>query len=648
MAAPTTDWHARNQAYLASCLATVRARLALALVRGGDKETETEETLTEALAARRAQADFAPASAIGRLTQAFDLTDFEAELLVLCAGVELDPEIARLTAQIRSGADRGEASFAVALSALADPHWSAISPGRPLRYWRCLQLQGPSAVRSSLQIDERTLSFLLGIADLDSRLIERSQPLERVAALPPSQTRKVRAILDAWQDGTTRVIGLDGPNAEDRRRIGQRAAEEASLACHLMSAANLPADPAERTLLQRLWERESMMRPLCLVIEIGEQDPEGSARSALDFALGCHCRILLSARERLSGGSGLPWHAVATPSAEEQESLWRRALGKKSNGEARALPSVLSQFDLGAADIDRIGQSLQRGNGKGPSLWQRCRGLAEPRLAALAERLPAIADWDDLIVPEREQEALRQIAAQVRNRFTVYHRWAMAPAGARGRGVTALFSGPSGTGKTMAAEVLARDLDLDLYRVDLSAVVSKYIGETEKNLRRIFDAAEGGGVVLLFDEADALFGERSQVSDSHDRYANIEIAYLLQRMESFSGLSILTSNIRDAIDQAFLRRLRFLIDFPFPDRELRRAIWERAFPTQAGPETLNYQRLAQMNVAGGTIRNIALNAAFIAADQGDAIAMEHIYRAAAYEYAKMDRPLSPAETEGWS
>jgi SpoVK/Ycf46/Vps4 family AAA+-type ATPase len=216
-------------------------------------------------------------------------------------------------------------------------------------------------------------------------------------------------------------------------------------------------------------------------------------------------------------------------------------------------------------------------------------------------------------------------------------------------GDTALFTGESGTGKTMAAEVLARELELDLYRIDLSAVVSKYIGETEKNVKQVFDAAEEGGVLLLFDEADALFGKRSDVRDSHDRYANIEVSYLLQRMEAYEGLAILTTNLKSAMDRAFQRRLRFTVNFPFPDASQREAIWSRIFPGQAPTRGLSYKRLAQLNVAGGNIRNIALNAACLAAEEGEekSIGMSHLIRAARLEAEKIQRPLSEAETKGW-
>ena len=213
--------------------------------------------------------------------------------------------------------------------------------------------------------------------------------------------------------------------------------------------------------------------------------------------------------------------------------------------------------------------------------------------------------------------------------------------------MSALFSGVSGTGKTMAAEVLARELRLDLYRIDLSSVVSKYIGETEKNLKKVFDAAEEGGALLLFDEADALFGKRSEVRDSHDRYANIEVGYLLQRMEAYQGLAILTTNLRSLLDPAFQRRLRFTINFPFPDAAHREAIWKNVFPRDTPTHRLDYKKLAQLNVTGGNIRNIALNAAFLAAEAGTPVEMVNLLEAAKLEVQKIERPLSDAEMRGW-
>ena len=218
----------------------------------------------------------------------------------------------------------------------------------------------------------------------------------------------------------------------------------------------------------------------------------------------------------------------------------------------------------------------------------------------------------------------------------------------RGLGITALFAGPSGTGKTLAAEVIARELRLDLYRIDLSAVVSKYIGETEKNLRRVFDAAEEGGAVLLFDEADALFGKRSEVKDSHDRYANIEVSYLLQRMEAYRGLAILTTNMKHALDPAFQRRIRFVVQFPFPDPTARAEIWRGAFPSATPVGNLDLAWLASLDVTGGSIRNIAIGAAFLAAEAGEPVGMTHLLAAARSECAKLDRPLPTLAGAGLS
>ncbi len=257
------------------------------------------------------------------------------------------------------------------------------------------------------------------------------------------------------------------------------------------------------------------------------------------------------------------------------------------------------------------------------------------------------AEWDELVLPEMEKQVLRDAADQLRHRTKVYEKWGFGGKGKRGLGISALFAGGSGTGKTMAAEVLAREMRLDLYRIDLSAVVSKYIGETEKNLGRVFDAAEMGGVILLFDEADAIFGKRSEVKDARDRHANMEVAYLLQRMEAYPGLSILTTNLKNSIDQAFLRRIRFIVQFLFPDANQRAEIWRRVFPKNTPTEGLDARKLARLNVAGGNIRNIALNAAFIAAQAEEVVQMQHILQAAKSEYTKMERPLTDNEVKGW-
>ena len=276
-------------------------------------------------------------------------------------------------------------------------------------------------------------------------------------------------------------------------------------------------------------------------------------------------------------------------------------------------------------------------------IWSACCAITRPRLDALAQRLDPKATWDDLVLPDEQTVLLHQIAHQVGQRHTVYEEWGFADKMNRGLGISALFAGDSGTGKTMAAEVIANDLHLNLYRIDLSAVVSKYIGETEKNLRRLFDAAEDGGAILFFDEADALFGKRSEVKDSHDRYANIEINYFLQRMEAYRGLAILATNMKGALDPAFMRRLRFIVNFPFPGVNERKLIWQQVFPAAVPQIDLNYDRLARFNITGGNIHSIALNAAFMAAQEASTISMPIVLAAARTEFRKLDKPINEAE-----
>jgi SpoVK/Ycf46/Vps4 family AAA+-type ATPase len=340
---------------------------------------------------------------------------------------------------------------------------------------------------------------------------------------------------------------------------------------------------------------------------------------------------------------------VDKPAPVEQKKLWKRSLGKGGEKLNGVLDDLSEQFRLSARAIHST-STLVGSEDKSTSadkLWSACRSLSRPRLENLAQRLEPVADWDDLVLPDLQMQTLRQLASQVRHRMKVYESWGFSGTGRRGLGVSALFTGESGTGKTMAAEVLAFHLRLDLYRIDLSSVVSKYIGETEKNLRQVFDAAEEGGVLLLFDEADALFGKRTEVKDSHDRYANIEVGYLLQRMEAYQGLAILTTNLKSSLDRAFQRRLRFIVNFPFPDASLREAIWSRAFPAKAPTHDLDPKKLGQLNMTGGNIRNVALNAAFLAAESKKPIEMRHVLQAARLEAQKIERSLSEAEIRGW-
>jgi hypothetical protein len=331
---------------------------------------------------------------------------------------------------------------------------------------------------------------------------------------------------------------------------------------------------------------------------------------------------------------------VAKPTSYEQRAAWGEHLGSATNGLAGKLAE---QFDLNLGTIRRIADSTRAAtdDGTDPSrVWEACLAHTRPRLNTLAQRLQPKAQWDDLVLPESEVKLLRQIGAQAGQRAQVYDHWGFRRRMSRGLGITALFAGPSGTGKTMAAEVLANGLRLNLYRIDLSAVVSKYIGETEKNLAKLFDAGEDGGAILFFDEADALFGKRSEVRDSHDRYANIEVNYLLQRMEAFRGLAILATNMKSALDQAFMRRLRFIVNFPFPAAAERKAIWERVFPPETETSGLDFTKLSTFALSGGSIHNVALSSAFLAAQAQQPVTMAFVFEAVRAEFRKLEMPIN--------
>jgi SpoVK/Ycf46/Vps4 family AAA+-type ATPase len=278
-------------------------------------------------------------------------------------------------------------------------------------------------------------------------------------------------------------------------------------------------------------------------------------------------------------------------------------------------------------------------------LHRACRAESSPTLEAHAQKLRARYRWEDLVLPDDVRAQLQDVCNAVRFRARVHGEWGFERKFSLGRGLTVLFSGPSGTGKTMSAEVLAGDLDLDLFKINLAEVVSKYIGETEKNLARIFDEAESANGILLFDEADALFGKRSEVKDSHDRYANIEINYLLQRLEEFEGIVILTTNMLKNLDPAFTRRIQYTVEFPAPNERGRGELWAKVFPAATPRATdLDLDFLAKrFKLSGANIKNIALNSAFLAASNGGVVDMAHVVTALRREYHKMGKLASRSE-----
>lgn len=588
------------------------------------------------------------------LRDTFGLSPFESDLLLLCAGVQLDSTVRLLCAQSHDDANRPYPTFGLALAVLPDAHWSALTPTAPLRYWRLVDVQpGPGLTDSELRIDERILHFLAGVQHMDEQLLGFVSQVSADLTAVATQYEIAEQIVTTWaQQSASRapLVQLCGSEHFGQLAVASTVSQLTALTLYRLDVHLLPTTPHELDILQRLWEREAALSGLALVVDAHALDATDAQRNwALrHFAESLKTPLIIMASERR-----LDWerptltYDVAPPNSAEQRALWRDALGSTATTLNGAVDQLVSQFQLNPPSVQAAVWQLNGSDAAETVLWQACRTQARPRLDDLAQRIESQVGWDDLVLPERELATLHTIATQLRQRRTVYETWGFAQKSPRGLGLSALFAGPSGTGKTLAAEVLANELRLDLYKIDLSQVVSKYIGETEKNLARVFDSAEAGGAILLFDEADALFGKRGEVKDSHDRYANIEVSYLLQRMEAYRGLAILTTNMKQALDTAFLRRLRFIVNFRFPDAEQRVLIWQHIFPAQTPTQGLDATKLAQLNVAGGNIRNIALGAAFNAAAAGEPVSMAHLLEAARAEYVKLDKTLSSAEVRDW-
>ncbi len=656
------EWLALNQRHLVAALDEVRVRLERHIASAAGETLPIEKPRLQPLArALKGQPPMALEQLCGRL----GLSAFERSTLLLAAGMELDGRFPALCAAARGGREEGP-TFALALALFEQPSWEALASTGPLRYWRLLDI-GKSAtlVHSPLRIDEYVLDYLTGQRHADPRLLNLAEPLPDADTLAPSQARLAARIALLWreQGETLPVIQLAGAeNSAAAEAIAVAACGELGLGLTAISAAALPLGAEELETVLRLCERHATLSGgAVLLAGLAPGEPEPARESVIArFIERLDAPLLLTGRtRRQSARRAVLSFDVAKPTVAEQQAMWHAALG----GDAAALPAarmLANQFHLEpgairAAIADARARLTLEDSEPDPApdslaqaAWDSCRVLSRPRLDDLARRIEISAGWDDLIVPEPQQQMLRAIAAQLRHRATVHTDWGFAGQSERGLALAVLFAGSSGTGKTMAAEVLARAMRLDLYRVDLSAVVSKYIGETEKNLRRVFDAAEESGAVLLFDEADALFGKRTEVRDSHDRHANVEVSYLLQRVEAYRGLAILTTNMKEALDTAFLRRLRFVVTFPFPDPAARARIWARMFPQATPTSGLDMARLAQLAISGGQIRSIALNAAFLAADAGRAVTMADIRAAARNEYVKLEKTLTDSELKGWA
>jgi hypothetical protein len=663
-------WQESNEQYLAAALNWLRLRLTRLAESVSRRDTSSrkkgikETEIIEAAAAFKDIEAADPPPALLILSRRFGLSRFEQEVMLLCAAMELDTRVPGLCARAQDEPNRHYPTFALALALFDEPAWDVLSPERPLRYWRLIdinRLGAQSLTASPLRADERIVNYIKGLNYLDDRLAPMLVPFDVSAGeteLPPSQQNVVTTVVQNLQftmnGGPPPVTQLVGLDTLSKQLVAQQAAAALSLHLNRLPAELLPAQPVELEELARLWQRESFLLPIAVYLDAHEPEIavklEGGTQPAAPplhrFLARSQGVFFLSTREiRSDLGPITTAVDVKKPTPSEQRALWVDLLGDAVTGS----PTMLSgQFNLNVSTIRQIVKHVSaepgdNGHALHDRLWETCLVSTGPKLDQLAQRLEPKARWDDIVLPQEAKDLLHQIADQVRQRNKVYDSWGFREKLNRGLGINALFTGDSGTGKSMAAEVIANELHLKLYRIDLSGVVSKYIGETEKNLRRLFDAAEDGGIILFFDEADALFGKRSEVKDSHDRYANIEINYLLQRMEAYNGLAILATNMKNALDEAFMRRLRFVVNFPFPGLKERKIIMQKVFPSDVPKADLDYSRLGRLNLTGGSISNIAINAAFMAAQTGSPVTMSLILSAAKTEFRKLERPVNEAD-----
>lgn len=612
--------------------------------------------------------------ALEQLCQRFKLSEFERSILVFCAAIEIDLRFSELCVEAHSGNSQYHPTFGLALSALPNAHWSALAPDRALRYWKLIDLgSGSTLTSTSLHIDERILHYLIGVETTDSLLTEITELPSYTQRLIPSHQCLADSIKALWElnsfQNSPPIIQLCGSEMEDKTDITQAVCQHFNLQVSLLNCHRIPLKPNELETFIRRLERECILecRALLLVCEDIDRSDKLQLASLHQLLEELECFAIVTTLSPLQGiKRQMIRFDVPKPLPQEQLITWQTSVAElktQLNEQEKYIPDsdkllqdlqeLTSQFQLSTSMIRRacaaaVGQlTMPSTPSLKQALWQSCRVQARPGLDELAERIESKLSWEDLVLPPLQKGILKEISAHVRQKAKVYEKWGFASKSRRGLGITALFSGPSGTGKTLAAGVLANELNLDLYKIELSAVVSKYIGETEKNLQQIFNAAESGGVILLFDEADSIFGKRSEVKDSKDRNANLEVSYLLQRMESYPGMAILTTNLQSNLDPAFMRRLRFVTQFSLPDAAHRSEIWRRIFPPDTPTEGLNFERLAQLNAPGGNIRIIALNSAFMAADAQEPVQMKHILKATQTEYEKLGKSLTSVEISGW-
>jgi SpoVK/Ycf46/Vps4 family AAA+-type ATPase len=635
--------------------------------------------------------DAAPrGSRLAWLKDAFGLSSFDLDLMLIALAPELDRRYERLYAYLQDHVSRRRPSVDLALSLLCGDAVARLErrvhfdPDSPLLREGLTHLapepdgEPPSLLAHTLKLDEQIVRFLLHQDGLDSRLAPFCQlvfSLDTLEELPldAEVKRALPALVArAWEENQPQRLYFHGPPGAGKRRAAAALAAEVGAPLLVVDltralAANMDLSQVLQLVFRYTWLEGAIPYLDGLDALRGDEwvVPYGRLLDALTQDAGV---TILAGGQSWTPSAREPLGVIAIPfpipGFAQRRDCWQANLDAAGitlagydldtlAGRFRLTPGQIAGATVAARNRtawraaartedqapERPGQtSLQ-------DLFAAARAQSGHELDKLARSIEPLYSWDDIVLPEDTLAQLREICQRVAHRHRVLGEWGFDRKLSLGKGVTALFAGPSGTGKTMAAEIIARELGLDLYKIDLSSVVSKYIGETEKNLDRIFAAAENANAILFFDEADALFGKRSEVRDSHDRYANIEISYLLQKMEEYEGIAILATNLRQNLDESFVRRLAFTVHFPFPDEDCRRRIWAGIWP-EATPlaQDVDPGFLArQFRLSGGNIKNIALAGAFLAADDGGAVTMVHLIQATRREYQKMGKVLSVAE-----
>ncbi|WP_444997848.1 ATP-binding protein [Aliikangiella sp. IMCC44359] len=661
-----TSWMEHNNQQLSSSIEWLHYQLNWLI----NEQNGENENVVEAPEVNNTPQNEKHTAAINLLASALSLSDFEKNILLLCTAIELNAETSLLCAKAQGDFNKNYPTFSLAFALFDNPDWSVMSPHAPLRYWRLLEINQPGVqplTTAALAADERIMNYIKGLNYIDDRLTNLMQPLNSFVSkvevngqvlneqLPPSQQEKVEQVIFQLKQsnfsGKPPAIELVGSDSATKKMIATHVAGQLGLNLQYLPLKSLNMQPGDFQTFMRLWQRESILIPLALYIDIENANEE--SQSYINRFINGNNGVLFLSTDKKTISSEDSRFSIdikkATP--DEQQTLWTGLLNSVDIVYPTRLAEQFSftQYQIAHIINDVLESKLNEEFAASEEsieqlLWEKCRLKARSGMEKLAHRIHVKSNWEQLVLPVEQKTLLEQIKGQVFYRNRVYKDWGFREQMNRGLGINALFSGESGTGKSMAAEVIANALNLDLYRIDLSSVVSKYIGETEKNLCKLFDAAEDSGAILFFDEADALFGKRSEVKDSHDRYANIEINYLLQRMESYRGLAILATNMKAALDKAFVRRLRFIIDFPFPGVEERKAIWQKVFPEKTPlNKCFDYERLAKLKLTGGNIHSIALNSAFIAAQKGSVVTMSIVLGAAREEYKKLELPCKESD-----